>query len=83
MSFGSEQVFSNEDGFNIDTKNIPLVKMSQVQLPNYVISDVMSMSQYVQEAINNVDNEIEKRGLTLNEKVGLPFHNKLQYRDEW
>ena len=41
-------------------------KISQVQLPNGVIAYALSMSQYVQEAIKNVEETIGKRGLALN-----------------
>ena len=48
-------------------------KMSQVQLPNGVNAYVMSMSQYVQEAIKNVEKYISKRGMVLRKGVQQPF----------
>ena len=48
-------------------------KISQVQLPNGVIAYALSMSQYVQEAIKNIESTIKKRGLALKKKVQAPF----------
>ena len=48
-------------------------KISQDQLPNGVIAYALSTSQYVQEAIKNVEKTIGKRGLVLNKKVQSPF----------
>ena len=40
----------------------------QVQLPNGVIAYALSISQYVQEAIKNIEKTIENSGLALNKK---------------
>ena len=44
-------------------------KISQVKLPNGVVAYAISMIQYVQEAIKNVEKEILKRNLALQKKV--------------
>ena len=59
---------------SIDTPRLYLGgKISQVQLPNGVIAYALSMSQYVQEAIKNIERIIKQRGLTLNKKAQTPF----------
>ena len=48
-------------------------KVSQVQLPNGVNAYAISMSQYVQEAIKNVERHISKKNMTLRKGVQQPF----------
>ena len=48
-------------------------KISQVQLPNWVIVYTLSTSQYVQESVKNVEQEINKKGLALAKCIKLPF----------
>ena len=59
---------------SIDTPRLYLGgKISQVQLPNGVIAYALSMSQYVREAIENIERTIKQRGLALNKKAQTPF----------
>ena len=48
-------------------------KISKVQLPNGVNVYAMSMSQYVQEAVKNVEQYLKKRDLALVKKASTPM----------
>ena len=48
-------------------------KISKVQLPNGVIVYAMSMSQYLREAVKNVESHLSKRDLSLLKKVSTPM----------
>ena len=48
-------------------------KILKVQLPNGVNAYTMSMSQYVQEAVKNVEQYLKKRDLTLVKKASTPM----------
>ena len=48
-------------------------KVSKVQLPNGVETWAMSMSQYVKEAVRNVESYMQKKGLALIKKAGTPM----------
>ena len=48
-------------------------KIGKIQLPNGVIAYSMSMSQYVQEAVKNVEQYLKKRDLALVKKASTPM----------
>ena len=48
-------------------------KISKVQLPNGVVAYAMSMSQYVKEAVRNVESHLMKRNLSLLKKASTPM----------
>ena len=48
-------------------------KIGKVQLPNGVETWAMSMSQYVREAVKNVEAYMRKKGLSLIKKAGTPL----------
>lgn len=48
-------------------------KIGKIQLPNGVIAYSMSMSQYVQEAVKNVETYIAKRSMALSKKASTPL----------
>ena len=48
-------------------------KVTKVQLPNGVEAYTMSMSQYVQEAVKNVEEHLKKRDLALLKKASTPI----------
>ena len=55
-------------------------KISKVQLPNGVEAYAMSMSQYVQEAVKNVEEHLKRKGLGLLKKASTPM--SLSYSPE-
>ena len=48
-------------------------KISKVQLPNGVIAYAMSISQYIREAVKNVESHLRKRDLSLLKKASTPM----------
>ena len=48
-------------------------KISKMELPNGVQAYAMSMSQYVQEAVKNVEAHLRKKGLALLKKAASPL----------
>ena len=54
-------------------KNYLGAKITKIQLPNGVVTFAMSMSQYVQEAVKNVKNHLQKRDLGLLKKASTPM----------
>ena len=55
-------------------------KMSKVQLPNGVKSWAISTSQYVQEAVKNVEAHLKRKGMVLRKGTNSLLGNK--YRPE-
>ena len=47
-------------------------KVTKVKLPNGVDAYAISMSQYVQETVRNVEKHLKKRNLALPKKVSTP-----------
>ena len=54
--------------------------MSKVQLPNGVESWAISTSQYVQEAVKNVEAHLKRKGMALRKGTNSRLGNK--YRPE-
>ena len=48
-------------------------KISKVQISNGVITHALSMSQYVRDAIKNVEQEMKKKSIALFKRVQSPF----------
>ena len=55
-------------------------KIGKVQLPNGVEAYAVSTSQYIQEAVRNVESYLEKKGMTLCKAAGAPVTK--DYRPE-
>ena len=69
-------------GLKKDKKGNPLIetpkiylcgKLSQVQLPNGVIAWAISSSQYVQEAVRNIEDHLKRQGTSMRKGTNSPL----------
>ena len=80
---------NNHFGLKKDKKGNPLIevpkiylggKLSQVQLPNGVIAWAISSSQYVQEAVGNIEDHLKRQGKSM--RKGTNSHMPQGYHPE-